>query len=473
MGIQPVILCGGTGTRLWPLSRRLLPKQFLPLVTERPLLQDTILRIADLPDVERPIVISNNDHRFLVAEQLNELGVKPAVQILEPVGRNTAPAVAVAALHVRQDDPDAVLLVLPSDHAIGDPAAFRQAVLVAGRIAGQDFLVTFGIQPTQPQTGYGYIELGEPLPGETQVFRIRRFVEKPDLKKARQYLESGRFLWNSGMFVFSARRYLEELAAFRRDILEGAEKALKAAGRDLDFLRLDGAAFNACPAESVDYAVMEKTSGGAVVRADIGWSDVGSWSALWDIGKKDAAQNATRGDVHLSDASGCYIWGDSRLVVALGAKDLIIVETDDAVLVADRARAEEVKDIVAGLDKAARSEHVSHSRVYRPWGYYESIDAGERFQVKRIMVKPGEALSLQMHRKRAEHWVVVSGRARVTRDDAVYEVHENESTFIPLGAKHRLENTTDQPLYLIEVQSGSYLGEDDIVRFEDRYNRNA
>jgi len=471
MRIHPVILCGGTGTRLWPLSRRLLPKQFLPLITKRTLLQDTILRIADLPGVERPIVISNNDHRFLVAEQLNELGVKPAVQILEPAGRNTAPAVAVAALQVLQEDPDAVLLVLPSDHAIGNPAAFREAVLAAARIAGHGFLATFGIRPTGPHTGYGYIELGEPLPGETQGFRVRRFVEKPDLQKARQYLESGRFLWNSGMFVFSARRYLEELAVFRRDIVEGAEKALKAARRDLDFLRLDPAAFNACPAESGDYAVMEKTSHGAVVRADIGWSDVGSWSTLWDIGKKDAAQNVTHGDVQLVDASGCYVWGDSKLVVALGAKDLIIVETDDAVLVADRSRAEDVKKIVERLDSQARSEHVSHTRVYRPWGYYESIDAGERFQVKRIMVKPGEALSLQMHHKRAEHWVVVSGRARVTRDDKVYEISENESTFIPLGAKHRLENPSDQPLYLIEVQSGSYLGEDDIVRFDDRYNR--
>src|SRR5438876_911844 len=327
MKIHPVILCGGTGTRLWPLSRRLLPKQFLPLVTQRTLLQDTILRIADLPGAERPIVISNNDHRFLVAEQLNELGVKPAVQILEPVGRNTAPAVAVAALQARQDDPDAVLLVLPSDHAIGDPTAFREAVLTAARIAGQGFLVTFGIRPTQPHTGYGYIELGEPLPGETQGFRIRRFVEKPDLPKARQYLESGRFLWNSGMFAIPAQRYLEELAAFRRDILEGAEKALKAAGRDLDVLRLDAAAFNACPAESVDYAVMEKTSRGAVIRADIGWSDVGSWSALWDIGGEDGAQNVTRGDVNLGGTSRCYIWGGNRLRGALGGKDLIIGET--------------------------------------------------------------------------------------------------------------------------------------------------
>ncbi|HXM81929.1 MAG TPA: mannose-1-phosphate guanylyltransferase/mannose-6-phosphate isomerase [Burkholderiales bacterium] len=469
--LYPVILCGGTGTRLWPLSRRLRPKQFLPLVTDRTLLQDTILRIAQLPETEPPIVIGNHEHRFLVAEQLNELGIRPAVQILEPAGRNTAPALAVAALYVHRSDPDGLLLVLPSDHAIADVSAFREAVLAAGRIAERDLLTTFGIQPTEPHTGYGYVELGEPLPGERDSYRIRRFVEKPDAKTAQGYVDSGRFLWNSGMFMLPARLLLKELRTFRTEILAAAEKALDAAARDLDFLRLDAAAFEASPAESIDYAVMEKTSRGAVVRADIGWSDVGSWSALWDIGNKDQAENATRGDVHVQDASGCYIWSDSRLVFALGVKDLVIIETDDAVLVAERSRAQQVKDIVARLDREARSEHVSHTRVYRPWGYYESIDAGERFQVKRIMVKPGEALSLQMHRQRAEHWVVVSGLARVTRDDHVYDVRENESTFIPLGAKHRLENPTDKPLYLIEVQSGAYLGEDDIVRFDDRYNR--
>ena len=435
------------------------------------MLQDTVLRIAELPEAEPPIVISNNEHRFLVAEQLNELGVRPAVQILEPAGRNTAPAVAVAALHVRRTDPHGVLLVLPSDHAINDVPAFRNAVRTAARIAGHDLLTTFGIQPTQPETGYGYIELGEPLPGERDAFRIHRFVEKPDPRRAQEYVDSGRFLWNSGMFVLPVRLYLEELHSLRTDILTGAEKALDAALRDLDFLRLDASAFNACPAESIDYAVMEKTSRGAVVRADIGWNDVGSWTALWDIGNKDKAENVIRGDVHIADASGCYIWGESRLVVALGARNLIIVETDDAVLVADRSRAQDVKSIVESLDKESRSEHVSHTRVYRPWGYYESIDAGKGFQVKRIMVKPQQALSLQMHHKRAEHWVVVSGRARVTRDDEVYELKENESTFIPLGSKHRLENPTDQPLYLIEVQSGTYLGEDDIVRFDDRYRR--
>jgi mannose-1-phosphate guanylyltransferase/mannose-6-phosphate isomerase len=453
------------------MSRRLLPKQFLPLVTERTLLQDTVLRLRALRESEKPIVISNNEHRFLVAEQLNELGVRPAVQILEPLGRNTAPAAAVAALHIRKDDPDGLLLVLPSDHAIADTAAFRDAVLAAQRAAEKGLLVTFGIRPTHPATGYGYIEQGEPLAGDARTFRIRRFVEKPDAQKASEYLASGRFLWNSGMFVFSVRRFLEELGSLRPDILAAAEKALAGAVRDLDFLRLDAKAFEACPAQSIDYAVMEKTSAGAVVSADIGWSDVGSWSALWEIGKKDGLGNVTRGDAQLHDASGCYLWAGSRLVYLLGVKDLLVVETDDAVLVGDRSRAQEVKDIVERLDQKRRSEHVSHTRVYRPWGYFESIDAGERYQVKRIMVKPGEALSLQMHHKRAEHWVVVSGRARVTRDDAVYEVRENESTFIPLGAKHRLENPTDQPLYLIEVQSGAYLGEDDIVRFEDRYKR--
>jgi mannose-1-phosphate guanylyltransferase/mannose-6-phosphate isomerase len=469
--LHPVVLCGGSGSRLWPMSRRLLPKQFLPLVTERTLLQDTILRIGAMGGMEAPIVISNNEHRFLVAEQLNELGVKPAVQILEPVGRNTAPAVAVAALYVTKQDPDGLLLVLPSDHAIADTAAFGDAVAIAKRAAAQGLIVTFGIQPTQPATGYGYIERGEPLEKQSGAFRIKRFVEKPDAKKAAEYLKSGRFYWNSGMFVFSARRLLEELGRLRPDILSAAEKALAAATRDMDFMRLDAETFETCPAESIDYAVMEKISNGAVVAADIGWSDVGSWSALWEIGRKDAAGNVTRGDTQLHDVANSYVRADSRLVNLLGVKDLLVVETDDAVLIADRSRAQEVKDIVERLDKAHRSEHVSHSRVYRPWGYYESIDAGDRFQVKRLMVKPGEALSLQMHHHRAEHWVVVSGTAKVTRGDEVMTISENESTYIPLGVKHRLENPGRVALYLIEVQSGGYLGEDDIVRFDDRYKR--
>ena len=453
------------------MSRRSLPKQFLPLVAERTMLQETVRRVADVPGCVAPMVVSHTDHRFIVAEQLQALGVRPNVQILEPAGRNTAPAVAVAALHASRADPDGLLLVLPSDHIIVNEAAFHGAIAAAARIAQRGLLVTFGIQPTHPDTGFGYIELGDAIAGESQAFAIRRFVEKPPLEKARAFVESGRFAWNSGMFVFGARRYLEELGRLRPAILAAATKALDAAGKDLDFLRLDKDAFLASPSESIDYAVMEQTASGAVVRADLGWNDVGSWSALWQVGAKDADGNLVRGDVELHDAAGCYLRADSRLVYALGVRDLVIVETDDAVLVADRARTQEVKDAVEKLDRGKRTEHVVHSRVYRPWGYYESVDAGERFQVKRIMVKPKQALSLQMHHKRAEHWVVVSGRARVTRDDKVFELAENESTFIPLGVKHRLENPHDAPLYLIEVQSGSYLGEDDIVRFEDRYKR--
>jgi mannose-1-phosphate guanylyltransferase/mannose-6-phosphate isomerase len=469
--LHPVILCGGAGTRLWPMSRRLLPKQYLPLVGERTMLQDTALRLAGLPECAAPLVVSNAEHRFLVAEQLKSVDVRPEVQILEPVGRNTAPAVAAAALHVAASDPDGVLLVLSSDHAITKVPAFHAAIDAAVRAAQKDFLVTFGIQPAHPATGYGYIEVGEAIPGEPGVARIARFVEKPDAAKAAQYLASGRFLWNSGMFVLRARRFLDELKRLRPDILAATEKAYAAAARDMDFLRLDAKAFEACPAESIDYAVMEKTPGGAVVRADIGWSDVGSWSALWELGEKDASRNVTRGDAHLHDTANSYVWAGSRLVYVLGLDGVLVVETDDAVLVGDRSRAQEVKDIVESLDAKKRSEHVSHSRVYRPWGYYESIDAGPRFQVKRLMVKPGEALSLQMHHHRAEHWVVVSGTARVTRGDEVLTISENESTYIPLGTKHRLENPGKVPLYLIEVQSGGYLGEDDIVRFEDRYKR--
>ncbi len=469
--LHPVILCGGAGSRLWPMSRRLLPKQFLPLVSERSMLQDTAQRIAALGNCEKPLVISNTEHRFLVAEQLQAERMPPAVQILEPVGRNTAPAVAVAALQVAKSDPDGLLLVLPSDHAITDVKAFRDAVDRARAAAEQGLLVTFGIRPTQPATGYGYIELGDPVAGLPGISSIRRFVEKPDLAKAKEYLASGRFLWNSGMFVFPVSGVLRELERLRPDILEGARQALAASVRDLDFLRLDAKAFEACPAESIDYAVMEKTTAGAVVPADIGWSDVGSWSALWEIGSKDPQGNVSYGDAQLHDASGCYVRAGSRLVYLLGVKDLLVVETDDAVLVGDRARAQEVKEIVDKLEHSKRSEHVSHKRVYRPWGYYESIDAGQRFQVKRIMVKPGQALSLQMHHHRAEHWVVVSGTARVVRGEQTLVLSENESTYIPIGTKHRLENPGKVPLHLIEVQSGGYLGEDDIVRFEDRYQR--
>jgi mannose-1-phosphate guanylyltransferase/mannose-6-phosphate isomerase len=469
--LHPVILCGGSGSRLWPMSRRLFPKQFLPLISDRSLLQETALRVGALPDCDPPVIVSNNEHRFLVAEQLNQVGIRPAVQILEPVGRNTAPAVAIAALQVAKQDPDGLLLVLPSDASIQDPAAFAAAVAVAVKAARQGFLLTFGIRPTFAATGYGYIEPGAPLAEAAGTFSIARFIEKPKADKAQEFFQSGRFLWNSGMFAFSARRFLDELKRLRPDILKAAEAAFAGAARDLDFLRLEEKAFSACPADSIDYAVMEKTAGGAVVPADMGWSDVGSWSALWDIAKKDADGNVARGDAHLHDVSGSYVRAESRLVYVLGLKDVLVVETDDAVLIGDRSRAQEVKDIVEELDRNKRTEHVSHTRVYRPWGYYETIDAGSRFQVKRLMVKPGQTLSLQLHHHRAEHWVVVTGTAKVTRGEEVMTISENESTYIPLGVKHRLENPGKVDLHLIEVQSGGYLGEDDIVRFEDRYKR--
>jgi mannose-1-phosphate guanylyltransferase/mannose-6-phosphate isomerase len=453
------------------MSRRLLPKQFLPLVSERTLLQETVLRLQGMDGARAPVVVSNNDHRFLVAEQLREIGTKTEVQILEPVGRNTAPAVAVAALHIQKRQPDACLFVLPSDHLIRDVPAFHSAISTALPLAAGGSLVTFGITPEGPVTGYGYIERGELLSGNERSFRVSRFVEKPDLDTARRYVSSGRFLWNSGMFLFRAGRFLEELQYFRPEIVAAAKSALNSGALDLDFLRLDSAAFAGCPSDSIDYAVMEHTSASVVVQADIGWSDVGSWAALWEVGKKDASGNVATGDVSLRDASGCYVRAEDRLVAALGVRDLVIVETDDAVLVADKSRAQEVKEVVEDLGRQARSEHISHSRVYRPWGYYESIDAGDRFQVKRIMVKSGEALSLQMHHHRAEHWVVVSGTAKVTRDNEVKLLSENESTYIPIGTKHRLENPGKVPLFLIEIQSGAYLGEDDIVRFEDRYHR--
>jgi len=470
--VYPVVLCGGSGSRLWPMSRQLLPKQFLPLVSERTLFQDTLSRTKGIEGVRPPVVVSNDEHRFLVAEQMRAIGIKPEVQILEPVGRNTAPAVAVVALYLQARDPDAFLLVLPSDHLIRDEPAFHAAVAAALPLAASGSLVTFGIAPQGPATGYGYIERGDPVPECEGGVRVKRFVEKPDLKTARSYVSSGRFFWNSGMFAFQPRRFIEELRRFRPEIVDAAGAALESAARDLDFLRLDSTAFSACPSDSLDYAVMEKTKAIAMVPADIGWSDVGSWTALWEVGKKDTAGNVAHGDVDLREVTGCYVRAEDRMVAALGVSDLIIVETGDAVLVADKMHAQEVKEVVERLDRQSRTEHVSHSRVYRPWGYYESIDAGDRFQVKRIMVKPGEALSLQMHHHRAEHWVVVSGTARVTRDDEVKLLSENESTYIPIGTRHRLENVGKLPLFLIEVQSGSYLGEDDIVRFDDRYHRN-
>jgi mannose-1-phosphate guanylyltransferase / mannose-6-phosphate isomerase len=469
--IVPVILCGGSGSRLWPLSRALFPKQFLPLLTERTMLQETVLRVSGGDGIGAPIVVSNEEHRFLVAEQLREIGVAPAAHILEPFGRNTAPAVAAAALMLLERDPDAALLVLPSDHMIRDIDAFRDCVARARALAERGSLVTFGLRPDEPNTGYGYIRRGAPVTGTQQAFAVAEFVEKPDRARAADYVASGQYFWNSGMFVFTARRYVEELEALRPDIVSATRRAMAKGVPDLDFLRLDAEEFSACPSESIDYAVMERTRSACVVSADFGWSDIGSWAALWSFGDKDAGGNVVRGDVYLDATSGSYVRAESRLVAAVGVDDLIIVETDDAVLVARKDRAQDVKQAVEHLKSSQRDEHISHRRVFRPWGYYECIDEGERFQVKRLMIKPGAKISLQLHRRRAEHWVVVSGRARITRGEQELMLGPNQSTYIEVGQKHRLENAGAEPLFVIEVQSGDYLGEDDIVRFADDYRR--
>jgi mannose-1-phosphate guanylyltransferase/mannose-6-phosphate isomerase len=466
--IVPVILCGGAGSRLWPVSRQLLPKQFLPLVTGRTLLQDTALRAREASGGATPLVVCNEAHRFLVNDQLAEIGISARI-VLEPAGRSTAAAVAVAAIACEEQDP--VLLVLASDHAIRGTEEFNSAVRRAAEVAAAGMLVTFGIVPTRPDSGFGYIECGDPIPNNPGAFRVAHFVEKPSEAKARAMIATGRAYWNSGMFAFGAKRVLEELGRFRPDILQAARAAVAAATDDLGFLKLGREAFLACPSEAIDRAVMERTADAAVIPADFEWSDVGSWSALWDLAEKDASGNASRGDVQLQDTRGSLVFGDRRLVATLGVEDLIIVDSDDALLVANRSRSQEVREVVEDLKRANRSEHLTHKRVYRPWGYYESVDAGERFQVKRLMVKPGHALSLQLHRKRAEHRVVVSGRARVTRGEDTLYLEENQSTYSPAGTKHRLENPGEQPLLIVEVQSGSYLGEDDIERFEDRYNR--
>ena len=466
----PVILSGGSGTRLWPMSRKLLPKQFLALLSNHTLFQETALRVRAMEGCAAPIVVCNDEQRFLAAEQLREIGVDAAPMILEPVGRNTAPAIAVAALAARERDPQALLLVLPSDHTIARPEAFRKDAATALGLAQAGHLATFGIVPSSAEPGFGYIERGAAI--EAGACKVQSFREKPARADAERFVASGRFLWNSGMFAFSAAKYLEELQRFQPAVLAAASEAYARSARDLDFLRLDRDAFAKSPSESIDYAVMEKTSNAVVVQSDPGWSDVGTWNALWAISPKNAAGNVTLGDVYLHDSAGCYVRAGKRHVAAIGLKDVVIVETGDALLVAAKDRSQDVKEIVANLEAKARTEHVSHTRVHRPWGYYESVDAGERFQVKRIMVKPGAALSLQMHHHRAEHWVVVSGTAKVTRGEQQVLLAENESTYIPVGMKHRLENPGRMPLYLVEVQSGGYLGEDDIVRFDDRYKRN-
>jgi len=468
----PVILSGGSGTRLWPLSRAAYPKQFLALNGEQSLLQDTVTRLRNLPDVTAPIIVSNAEQRFIVAEQLRAINQRASDIVLEPCGRNTAPAVAIAAMLALRASPDAVLLVMPSDHAIQNAAVFQHLVGQARGVAETSHLVTFGIQPTCPHTGYGYIRRGTPLGDGAHT--ISAFVEKPDAARAADFLATGAYYWNSGIFIFKAAVYLEELAKLQPTIYTQCELALASARRDLDFLRLDEAAFTACPADSIDYAVMEHTQRAAVVEArDLGWNDIGSWTALADVVPSDDAGNQLLGDVHADAVRNCYIRSESRVVAAIGIEDLVIVETPDAVLVAHKDAAQDVKHIVDRLKAAERNEATRHQRVYRPWGSYEGIDTGERFQVKRIIVNPGASLSLQMHHHRAEHWVVVRGTAKVVNGEQTMLLTENQSTYIPVGAVHRLENPGRLQLELIEVQSGAYLGEDDIVRFDDQYGRTA
>jgi mannose-1-phosphate guanylyltransferase/mannose-6-phosphate isomerase len=464
----PVILSGGAGTRLWPLSRELYPKQFLALAGKHTMLQETILRLNGVA-ISAPIVVCNEAHRFLVAEQLRLIERPPQSIVLEPAGRNTAPAIALAALAaLAGGEQDPLLLVLPADHVIRDRAAFHAAIAVAIEAARAGKLATFGIVPTSPQTGYGYIRRGE---ASSQGFRIEQFVEKPDQVRAQQFVDAGEYYWNSGMFLFQARRYLEELERYAPDIAQVCRDSFAGATRDLDFTRITAEIFTKCRSDSIDYAVMEKTAAAIVVPLDAGWNDVGSWTSLHEVSDRDAQNNSLIGDVIAADSRNCYVYSESRLVAALGMRDHIIIETKDAVLVAPRDRVQDVKQLVQQLKQEGRYEHALHREVFRPWGSYDSIDHGERFQVKRLTVRPGGVLSLQMHHHRAEHWVVVSGTARITRGEETFLLEENQSTYIPIGVRHRIENPGRIALHIIEVQSGGYLGEDDIVRFEDRYGR--
>ncbi|MBF7979228.1 MULTISPECIES: mannose-1-phosphate guanylyltransferase/mannose-6-phosphate isomerase [Rahnella] len=471
--ILPVIMAGGTGSRLWPMSRELYPKQFLRLHGEQSMLQETVTRLNGLGASE-PLVICNEEHRFLVAEQLRQINRLSKNIILEPVGRNTAPAITLAALSAIDEGSDPLLLVLAADHVIENPEAFHQAVQNAIPFAEQGKLVTFGIVPTGPETGYGYIQRGMELSSNAEsVFRVQRFVEKPNLPTALQYLETGEYYWNSGMFLFRAKRFLEEMATFRPDILQACLKAIETLEPDQqqNFIRVDKESFSACPDESVDYAVMEKTTDAIVVPLDAGWNDIGSWAALWDVNNKNTAGNAVTGDVFTHNAENCYINTDEKLVAAIGVENLVIVNTKDAVLVIDKSQVQDVKKVVEYLKSAQRREYRLHRESYRPWGRNDIVVNTPRYHVNRITVKPGGQFSLQMHHHRAEHWVILSGTARVTINDENFLLTENQSTFIPIGAQHRLENPGKIPLELLEIQSGSYLEDDDIVRTQDHYGR--
>mgnify|MGYP001290592597 FL=1 len=477
MSLLPVILSGGSGTRLWPLSREKYPKQLLPLVGEESMLQGTARRLDGVAGLLDPLLVCNEEHRFVVAEQVRLLGKRGTV-ILEPAGRNTAPALTLAAQWAVRNGDDPVLVVMPADHVILEPAVFRAAVAQAARLAEAGLAVTFGITPDCPETGYGYIQRGAVLDGHTGSFHLARFVEKPDRETAQAYLDSGDYLWNSGIFVLRASVWLDALAICRPDILAACRAAMDGVQEDGDFVRVAAERFAACPADSIDYAVMERLAGGgadlpqgAVIPLSAGWSDVGAWDSLWKVLAKDAAGNAGRGDVLLEGCRNTLAISEGRLVACVGVGDLVVVETDDAVLVAHHDATQDVKKVVDRLKAAGRNVAQWHRKVHRPWGWYDGVDAGDRFQVKRIAVKPGAALSLQMHHHRAEHWIVVRGTARVTRGEETFLVTENQSTYIPLGTRHRLENPGKVDLEMIEVQSGSYLGEDDIVRFEDTYGR--
>jgi len=465
--MKPVILAGGTGSRLWPKSRAALPKQFLSLTSDKTMIQDTVLRLNGIESLP-PSIICNEEHRFLVAEQMRQISVDNSDILLEPVGRNTAPAIALAAFQASENGEDPVLLVLAADHLIKDSDTFRTKIKEAHALAEQGKLVTFGIVPTQPHTGYGYIKAGNKL---NIGFDVSEFVEKPDMRTATQYVSSGEYFWNSGMFMFKASAFLKALEVHAPDIYSVCKKAIEKTEKDLDFVRVDKDIFASCPSDSIDYAVMEKTSEAAMVTLDAGWSDVGSWSSLWETGEKDANGNVTTGDTLLEGTTNSYVNAEHSLVAVIGLEDVVVVETKDAVMVANKKNAEHIKTVVNRLKAEKRPEFEFHREVFRPWGSYDSIDNGGRFKVKRITVKPGEKLSVQMHHHRAEHWVVVSGTANVTIGDETQMLTENESVYIPIGAVHALENPGKIPLELIEVQSGAYLGEDDIVRFSDRYGR--
>jgi len=469
MQIIPIILSGGSGTRLWPLSRKHYPKQYLPLAGDNTMLQETILRLSGLDNLADPIIICNADHRFLVAEQCQQIDIKNPIILLEPVGRNTAPAIAAAALQSINGSDDTVLLVLSADHVIQDVDAFHKAINIANQQAQSGKLATFGIVPTDANTGYGYIKSSKE--NDNGAHKVEEFVEKPDLKTAEFYLEQGSYLWNSGMFMFQARSFIGELATHAPNIVTSVNNAVNNAVQDLDFIRLEKQAFESSPSDSIDYALMEKSNNVVVIPLDAQWNDIGSWSALYDIGTKDNNGNVVKGDVIIQDTTNTYINANHHMVAVIGVNNLIVVDTPDATFIATQDKAQEVKSIVESLQTNGRDEGDTHRKVYRPWGWYDAIECGKFFQVKRLHVNPGAKLSLQMHHKRAEHWIVVSGTATVTNGEQTFSLEKGESTYIPLGVTHSLENQTNEPLEIIEVQSGTYLGEDDIVRFEDIYGR--